>query len=63
MLHNKRISLEVLESQSLDQIEYRIRPILLLLNFDRKTSRLAEALIDRFEALTRENVTILQTYA
>ncbi len=60
MPRNKRIELEVLEELLLDQVEYRIRAVLLLLNIDRSRSKELFGLIDRFSQLTTENVTLLR---
>lgn len=60
MPRNKRIELEVVEELLLDQIEYRMRAILVLLNFERKQQKKLLESIDRFSSLTKENIHLLQ---
>ncbi len=62
MLHNKEtLTLEVLEELFLDQLEFRVRAVYLLLNIQKEKRVEILSLLDELKSLTRENIAILHS--
>lgn len=62
MLHNKEtLTLEVLEELFLDQLEFRIRAIYLLLNIQKEKRAEILSLLDELKLLTNENIALLHS--